>query len=81
MKLNLNFFFSGDNPRLWEPEHGGYALHLISTFSEWFLVFSYSVYVSTFYWEFRNVNVKLPPVKVKCFFFFFLSSVMWNGIP
>lgn len=56
--------FNGDNPRMWKPEHGGYALHLISSFSEWFLVFSYCGFISTFYWEFQNVNVKLPPVKL-----------------
>lgn len=52
----MKFFVAGKNVLYWTPKDGGYEYHLISTISEWIMVLSFCLYVSTFYWEFKRFD-------------------------
>jgi len=43
----------------WNDSEPGYGWHLISTFSEWLMAFSFIIFFITFYQEFRNIRVKV----------------------
>ncbi|KAL0276294.1 UNVERIFIED_CONTAM: hypothetical protein PYX00_003893 [Menopon gallinae] len=55
----------GKNKLYWTPKDGGYEYHLISTISEWILVLSFCLYVSTFYWEFKKFHFMPCEMRVR----------------
>jgi hypothetical protein len=56
---------TGSNTQKWQPEDGGWELHLTSTISEWILCITYSVLILTFVPEFYNLEFEAPIVKFK----------------
>lgn len=62
--FNEEFLILGKDVLKWTYKDGGFTYHLISTFSEWLLVFSFCAYVSTIFWDFRKIKIVPPTVKV-----------------
>ncbi|KAK5650439.1 hypothetical protein RI129_001468 [Pyrocoelia pectoralis] len=48
--------FTGHDYKWWTGEHGGYHFHLISTISEWLLVFTLILYVLSVSKEFKSLE-------------------------
>ncbi|KAK9499111.1 hypothetical protein O3M35_003618 [Rhynocoris fuscipes] len=60
-------YYKGDpnDETHWKPQDGGYALHIISTASEWALALSQCVLVLTFLPEFKTVHLHSPILKIE----------------
>ena len=49
----------------WEPDDGGYEMHLISAATEWILSLAYSMLILTFSPEFYNLELVPPTIRYK----------------
>ncbi|KAF2896385.1 hypothetical protein ILUMI_09789, partial [Ignelater luminosus] len=58
--------FEGDEGVWWTSEDGGYPAHLVSTFSEWLMVFVFIIYVLTMEKEFKCIKFGGICFKNKC---------------
>ncbi|KDR23378.1 DNA damage-regulated autophagy modulator protein 2, partial [Zootermopsis nevadensis] len=56
---------STNNPQKWNPEDGGWELHLVSTISEWILVITYCILILSFVPEFYDLEFEAPVITFK----------------
>ncbi|XP_066254549.1 DNA damage-regulated autophagy modulator protein 2-like [Euwallacea similis] len=57
-------YFRGDDITKWTEDSGGYYYHLISTGSEWFLIFGVVFYLSLYAIEFKPIVIFKPKIKL-----------------
>ncbi|XP_066156591.1 DNA damage-regulated autophagy modulator protein 2-like isoform X2 [Euwallacea fornicatus] len=57
-------YFTGDDITKWTEDSGGYNYHLISTGSEWFLIFGVVFYLSLYAVEFKPIVIFKPKIKL-----------------
>ncbi|KAF6772133.1 hypothetical protein AHF37_09182, partial [Paragonimus kellicotti] len=57
------FMYDGTNIRKWKPTDQGYAYHVISSFSEWFLAFCFLSFFCTMVTELKDYTVQAVKVE------------------
>ncbi len=55
-------FLPGKDKTKWNPEDGGWNLHLVSTVSEWVVALALNAFLLTFVPEFKKVTLDSPKV-------------------
>lgn len=58
--------FSGDDPRKWYPDDGGWGFHVASTVSEWVCAAAFNFFMLTLVDEFKSISMDPPQVKKCC---------------
>ncbi|KAA3676607.1 DNA damage-regulated autophagy modulator protein 2 [Paragonimus westermani] len=57
------FMYDGTNIRRWKPTDQGYAYHVVSSFSEWFLAFCFLSFFCTMVTELKDYTVRAVKIE------------------
>ncbi|XP_050312751.1 DNA damage-regulated autophagy modulator protein 2-like [Anthonomus grandis grandis] len=57
-------FFKGEDLTQWTENSGGYQFHLISSISEWFLVYGMIYYIALHTIDFKSLVLNKPQIKI-----------------
>lgn len=55
-------YSTGNNPRIWSKDDGGWEMHLLSTITEWLCAIAICIFILSFTNEFREIELHYPKV-------------------
>ncbi|KAK0079490.1 hypothetical protein PV325_001207 [Microctonus aethiopoides] len=57
--------YNGNNPMKWLKDDGGWEMHMISSATEWLCAIAICIYILSFTYEFREIQLSYPKVMYK----------------